>query len=66
MGESAVDDIAIPTGMVMFSSDDSPEGLHEARDYIRSQNLTADDVRLVKRAGQALVIAKRDFTRGEC
>lgn len=48
-------------GTVMYASDDSPESVAEARDYIRSHGYTRADVRLVKRDGQVLVIAEREL-----
>jgi len=47
-------------GMVLFASDDSDAGLADARAYIRQRGLTRDDVKLIKRDGQVLVIDKRD------
>ena len=46
-------------GTVMYASDDSPESITEAREYIKRMGLTADDVRLIKKDGQVLAIAKR-------
>lgn len=47
-------------GPVIYASDDSAEALADARAYIKRFNLTPDDVALVRRNGQTLVIAKRD------
>jgi hypothetical protein len=47
-------------GFVLFASDDSHEGQSDARAYIRAHGFTADDVRLIKRDGQTLVIDKGD------
>jgi predicted O-methyltransferase YrrM len=47
-------------GPVIFASDASPEGLADAKAYIRRFGLTQDDVRLVRQDGQSLVIAKRN------
>lgn len=49
----------IQTGTVMYASDDSPESITEAREYIKRMGLTAEDVRLIRKDGQVLVIAKR-------
>lgn len=40
-------------------TDDSQDSVSEAREYIRREGLTADDVRLIRKNGQVLVIAKR-------
>jgi len=47
-------------GTVLYAGDDSPESVTEAREYIRTHSLTRDDVKLVKRDGQVLVIAERE------
>jgi preprotein translocase subunit SecA len=47
------------SGWVLYASDDSAEAVEEAREYIRAHGLTRDDVKLVKRDGQVLVIAER-------
>lgn len=47
-------------GTVLYAGDDSPASVEEARDYIRTHGLTRDDVKLVKREGQVLVIAIRE------
>ena len=47
-------------GWVLYEGDDSPESVDEARGYIRAHGLTRDDVKLVKREGQVLVIAIRE------
>ena len=49
-------------GFVLYASDDSEEAIAEAREYVRSRGLTRDDVRMVKREGQVLVIAEREVT----
>jgi len=49
----------MPTDTVLFATDDSEAGVSDARLWIKAQAFTADDVRLVKRDGQCLVIAKR-------
>lgn len=43
----------------MYASDDSPESITEAREYIKENRLTQDDVRLIRKSGSVLVIAKR-------
>ncbi len=47
-------------GPVLFATDDSPEGLADAKAYIARFSLTRDDVSLKQVSGQTLVIAKRD------
>ena len=51
--------VPLEPGTVMYASDDSPESIAEAREYIKRMGLTADDVRLIRKGGQVLVIAKR-------
>jgi hypothetical protein len=43
----------------MLATDDSDDGVSDARSFIKAQAYTGEDVRLVRREGQALVIAKR-------
>ena len=47
-------------GWVLYAGDDSHESVQEAREYIKRHSLTRDDVKLVKREGQVLVIAIRE------
>ena len=47
-------------GPVLYASNSSQEALDDAKEYIARFGLTADDVALVRRGGQTLVIAKRD------
>ena len=47
-------------GPVIYSSNASPEAMEDAKAYIKRFGLTADDVALVRRGGQTLVVAKRD------
>lgn len=47
-------------GPVIYASDGSPEALADAKAYIARFGLTRDDVSLIQRRGQTLVIAKRD------
>ena len=49
----------IPTGYVLFATDDSDEGIQDARQWIAKQQFTQEDVKLVKRSNQCLIIAKR-------
>ena len=45
---------------VLFHSDDSDAGTQDARAYIARFGLTSDQVRLIKKAGAVMVIAKVD------
>lgn len=47
---------------ILYASDDSPASIQEARDYIKREQFTSDDVRLIKRDNQTLVIAKQQPT----
>lgn len=49
----------IQAGTVIFATDASAEGIEAAKAWARAQGFTADDVRIVKRDGQCLVIATR-------
>jgi len=53
-------------GPVLFASDDSEEAVDDAKTYIRRFRLTHDDVQLVKRDGQTLVIAKQNVLNKLC
>lgn len=64
-GEAVEARVRIEAGTVLYASDDSDEALADARAYIKRFGLTREDVRLVKRLGQTLVIAKREVTLNE-
>ena len=49
----------LPAGMVIYATNDSAEGVQDARVEIKRRGFTPDDVRLVKKDGQCLIIAKR-------
>jgi len=49
----------LPAGMVIFATDDSAEGVQDARAEIKRREFTQDDVRLVKKDGLCLIIAKK-------
>lgn len=50
----------IQSGYILAAwSDDTDQSISDAREYIAQQGLTSDDVRLIKREGQAIVVAKR-------
>lgn len=48
-------------GTVLYASDDSADSVTEAREYIKRHGLTRDDVKLVKRECQVLVVAEREI-----
>ena len=55
-------------GPIIFASDDSDAAMIDAKSYISKYKLTRDDVKLVVRNFQTLVIAKRncmDKLKGE-
>jgi hypothetical protein len=49
----------IPPGMVLFHTPDSETAGDEARAFCKSRALTADDVRIIRRAGMIQVETKR-------
>ena len=49
----------IRPGQILYASADHPDSVTEAREYIRESGLTAEDVRLIRKEGQVLVMAKR-------
>ena len=53
--------LMIQSGTVLYASADHPDSITEAREYIKRMGLTADDVRLIRKSGSVLVIAKRDL-----
>ena len=48
------------SGPVIYASDGSAAALEDAKAYIARFGLTRDDVVLIQRRGQTLVVAKRD------
>ena len=48
-----------PINTVLFASDDCEDAVIDAREYIKRMKLTHDDVKLVKRDSQTLVVAVR-------
>lgn len=52
--------MAIKAGTVIFATDDSREGVADARVWLRDSGLTPADVRLYKLDGMTLVQALRD------
>jgi len=51
----------IPADFTLYASDDTDAAVSDARAYIKTNQLTADDVRLIKRDGMTLVVAKREL-----
>lgn len=49
----------ITAGHILYASADHPDSVTEAREYIARMGLTADDVRLIRKSGNVLVVAKR-------
>jgi hypothetical protein len=47
-------------GPVIFASDDSPEAMRDAKAYIVRHKLTRDDVALLRKDRQTIVVAKRN------
>ena len=45
----------------LYASDESAASVTEARDYIKRMELTKEDVKLVQREGQTLIISKREL-----
>ena len=51
----------IAPGTALYASSDCAEAVEEARTYIRENGLTAELVRLIRKEGQVLVVAREDF-----
>lgn len=51
----------IPAGTVVFATEACDEGMAEARAHIKQMAWTRDDVRLIKRGDQVLIILERDL-----
>ena len=49
----------ITEGTVLYASADHPDSVAEAREYIRYKGLTGADVRLIRKEGSVLVVARR-------
>jgi hypothetical protein len=50
-----------PETILFACSDDTQDCISMAREWVKDKSLTSDDVRLVKRDGMTLVIAKREI-----
>ena len=48
----------ISDGFILYASDVSDAAVAEAREYIKTNRLTSEHVRLIKKEGQTLVVAK--------
>lgn len=55
---------SISEGVVIYHSDDSPESITEAREYIAKHGLTTEDVRLIRRGSEVMVISLREVYLG--
>jgi len=51
--------VMIPSGFILYASDESAESITQARAYISREGLTADDVKLIKVEGQVRVVSRR-------
>lgn len=51
--------MTLQAGFVLYASDDSEASIKEAREYIATNRLTADDVRLIRKDNAIMVVAKR-------
>ena len=51
--------MAVSQGWILYHSDDSDASLTEAREYISTNRLTAEDCRLIRKDNAIMVIAKR-------
>jgi hypothetical protein len=51
----------IKPNTVLFASDDSPDAVNDAREYIKAQGFTKSDVKLVQRGDMTLVISIRSI-----
>jgi hypothetical protein len=44
------------SGMTLYASDDSADSITEAREYVKANGYTAEQVKIVKKEGQVMVI----------
>jgi hypothetical protein len=51
----------IPPDFILYASDVSDAAVTEARAYIKTNQLTSDDARLIKKDGMTLVVSKREL-----
>jgi predicted O-methyltransferase YrrM len=50
--------MAVEANTILYASDDSEASIAEAREYIARMGFTSEHVRLIRKDGQVLVIAK--------
>lgn len=53
--------VAIRKGMILLATDDTPEGLKDAKAWLASKKITPQDARLFRDKGQILVEALDDM-----
>ena len=54
-----------PAGMILFAGNDCPEHLEAAREYIKVNKLTNEDVKLLRTdCGSIVIKVKRDIDYG--
>lgn len=46
-------------GTTLWASDTSEQAVTESREWIREKGLTKDDVKLIQKDGQTLIVSKR-------
>lgn len=51
--------MAIKAGTIVFATDDSREGVVDARAWLKEKGLTPDDVHFYQADGMTLIAAKR-------
>lgn len=49
-----------PAGFVLFAAADTPENIEAAKKYANDNGLTFDDVKIVRRGDDLLVVTKRE------
>jgi len=53
--------VMIPSGFILYASEESEESITQARDYIKRMGLTESDCRLIRVEGQIRVVSKREL-----
>lgn len=51
----------IPANTTLYHSDDSPESITEAREYIAKHGLTKEQCKLIRRGSEVMVISLREL-----
>ena len=54
--------MTLPPDTVIFATDISDAGIADARGWLKQQNYTGEQVKIVKREKQCLIIAKTRIT----